>query len=96
MKDQGEYTEEDRIYGAWLGMRSRIHNIDYGQADEDFPRSLPGSLQSLRRHQKQQQHLWPKSGSRLASASLKLTWPRSRPLRRNIPMAGAPRSLMQA
>lgn len=37
MKDQGEYTEEDRIYGAWLGVRSRIHKIDYGQADEDFP-----------------------------------------------------------
>ncbi|HBN9243721.1 hypothetical protein ACF0C0_12460 [Pseudomonas aeruginosa] len=37
MKQQDEYTEEDRIYGAWLGLRNRINKIDYGQATEDFP-----------------------------------------------------------
>ncbi|MFG3454535.1 MULTISPECIES: hypothetical protein [Stutzerimonas] len=37
MKQQDEYTEEDRLYGAWLGLRDRINKIDYGQATEDFP-----------------------------------------------------------
>lgn len=37
MKQQDEYTEQDRIYGAWLGVRNRVHKIDYHQAEEDYP-----------------------------------------------------------
>ncbi len=37
MKRQEEYTEADRIYGAWLGLRNQINKIDYGQATEDYP-----------------------------------------------------------
>lgn len=43
MKQQDEYTEEDRIYGAWLGLRGRINKLDYGQAVEDFPGSAATS-----------------------------------------------------
>ncbi|WP_213664187.1 hypothetical protein [Stutzerimonas stutzeri] len=36
MKPQEDYTEADRIYGAWLAAKNRINKIDYGQADEDW------------------------------------------------------------
>ncbi len=36
MKSQEDYTEADRIYGAWLAAKNRINKIDYGQADEDW------------------------------------------------------------
>lgn len=37
MKAQDEYTEEDRLYGAWLALRGQINKIDYGQSVEDYP-----------------------------------------------------------
>ncbi|MEA8592287.1 hypothetical protein PZT57_26935 [Pseudomonas aeruginosa] len=37
MKEQENYSEADRIYGAWLGVRNQINKIDYGQANEDWP-----------------------------------------------------------
>ncbi|MDU4254560.1 hypothetical protein [Pseudomonas sp.] len=37
MKDQDDYTEADRLYGAWIGVCNRINQIDYGHADEDYP-----------------------------------------------------------
>lgn len=37
MKAQENYSEADRIYGAWLGLRNQINKIDYGQANEDWP-----------------------------------------------------------
>ncbi|HGN1513236.1 TPA: hypothetical protein ACKROA_002683 [Pseudomonas aeruginosa] len=36
MKAQDEYTEEDRLYGAWLALRGQINKIDYGQSVEDY------------------------------------------------------------
>lgn len=37
MKSQDEYTEEDRLYGAWLALRGQINKIDYGQSVEEYP-----------------------------------------------------------
>jgi len=37
MKEQHEYSDADRLYGAWIGVKDRLHRIDYGVAKEDYP-----------------------------------------------------------
>lgn len=37
MKEQHEYSDADRLYGAWVGVKDRIHRIDYGVANEEYP-----------------------------------------------------------
>ncbi len=32
MKQQVDYTEADRLYGAWLALKGKINRINYGQA----------------------------------------------------------------
>lgn len=36
MKNQTDYTEADRVYGAWLAANDRIKSIDYGVVEEVY------------------------------------------------------------
>ena len=37
MKDQAEYTDADRLYGAWLAANDRIQSMDHHVVEEAYP-----------------------------------------------------------